>query len=237
MAKNLKVILSQLTICILFTFFLTLTCKADNSSLYAIEVLKLVENNYQALDSYYDKGKSIENNAITEFETYFKKRANLYLFKWTESYLNKEIFNSQITMNKMGVFRYRGSVISKEHSIEKYDNFEDAIIRSYPTAKGLLGVTTPLMFENMDIRKITSYKHVRFMGNELLDGEKCIYLVLEQVNARNDQIFMHLWIVENQKLIKKVKRINGDMERIYYFEKLKPNIEIQDKIFQKIQPD
>lgn len=203
------------------------SCRADSQNIKALEIIERIENTYQNLNTYHDKGIIFENFFLTEFETYYKNK-NSFLFDWTENIRSPKAFlsNSRICMNKDGIFLYES--LKKSNKIDQYNELEEVIFHSYAASKAALGNIVPLFFEKSRFRKLTSLEKPQLIGEETIDGERCFYLILKQDRPT---IVFHLWILKNSNLIKKIKRVSANLETTYIFETVKINIAVPDSVF------
>ncbi len=197
------------------------------------ELLKNIENAYKSCNTYYDKGKILTEYGTTEFETYYKSK-NWFLFEWID---NKRVYRVKahywVCSNDNGVYLYSG--IGKSKTIEKQNSLRESIIRGMAISDGGLRNIPGLLFDNLGFRPLTSLENPKFVGSDIVDGDRCIHLTVEHNRANNTIIIFHLWVLEKNNLIKKVKRVNPKDEIMYIYEDIKVDGNISDSVFQKRQ--
>lgn len=92
----------------------------------------------------------------------------------------------------------------------------------------VLVLSQDFFFKSLPFPPITSLKNPKLVGEEIIEGERCVHLTVE---ASTKNKFWHFWIIKNKKLIKKVKLELQSDDVVILFEKIEPNIEISNSIF------
>lgn len=188
-------------------------------------ILKLTEQTYQKLETYYDKGKILTEQSTTNFETFYKKN-KWFFIKWSEyNSWGKDVFKNWLLNNEIETTVFSDMFLGKKQI--KCDSLKDAIIKTLPISFGLLRNIPGQLFEDLGFKPISDMEDVRILGEDMVDNHQCVRLEIKDKRSNGSVILYYIWIEQNTYLIKKIKRISTKGEIIYLYETIRTNFNLE----------
>ncbi len=220
--NNLKLVVIFI---IIFVSQLNFTVYADklgdpntNSKL----ILKKVNNTYNSLKTYHDKGKLFSEHVKIDFETDYDQNDGNSLFDLSlkeYDYITNRHTKIRINKSKNGVIVYSDRF--KKVKKIKVNSLEEAVNKILPNDQGLFINVPNQIYKDLGFKPLTDLENVKVLNDVLIDKKPCFHLSGEFNTKNGTKILYHLYILKQSYLFKLIKRITKYGKITYVYQEIK----------------